>query len=840
MTVTAERTSSSESHAATAVACDHCGLPVPTALVEPTAERQFCCGGCEVAYETIRGCGLDAYYAVRDRSADTNQAAKGAGQQYNAYDTDAFLERHAGVTQNGCRSIDLRLEGVHCAACVWLVERLPTIIDGVLDARLSLGSARLRLAWDPQKTGLSQIAQTLDRLGYAPHPARDKSAQSARNHAERTRLIRMAIAGALAGNSMLLAVSLYAGAFEGIDAAHATLFRWISMGIGWLSLAWPGATFFRSAWVACRNRAASLDQPIALALGVGAVAGTVNVIAGRGEIYFDSLSVLVFLLLVGRFLQSRQQRWAAEAVGLTLSMTPDGCRVVRDGRVVEESSEGLNVGDEVVVRPGELFPADGTVLRGASSVDQALLTGESRLVPVEQGGAVYAGSQNVAATLRVSATAVGESTRVGKLVQLVEDGLAEKPPIVRFADRIGGYFVVAVSVIACANFACWATIGGLGGAIESTVALLIVACPCALGLATPLTMAVAIGRGSRQGMLIKSAAVLEKLAGVDPARPATLLLDKTGTLTTGRVTVKRYIGDESLRPWVAAIEVESNHPMARAIGDAFSDGSPSESFPIRDRTESLGFGVAGTIPRGRLLVGSPRFAESHAASIAPGMRSAIEQGHSRGHSVVVVALDEHVVGVVWLSDTIRPGAKGHLDRLRTSGWTPAILSGDADPPVQRVAAALAVPRDAAWASVTPEGKLERVHAATSNDGSRPVMMVGDGVNDAAALAAADIGVAVHGGVEASLTAADVYFTSPGISKLNDLIRLARATMRTTRRNFAISLTYNAAAVTLAAMGWVTPLVAAVIMPLSSLSVLVSAAAFSQNRGAADPSPNPES
>ncbi|MEO0529049.1 MAG: heavy metal translocating P-type ATPase [Planctomycetota bacterium] len=815
----------SETDIDTAIVCDHCGLAVPEALVDPIADHQFCCGGCEVAYETIHGCGLEAYYDFRKRTPADRQAAKGAGKRYAAYDSDAFLSRNAGTTSNGCRSIDLRLEGVHCAACVWLVERMPTIVDGVIDTRLSLGTSRARVVWDPQKARLSEIAETLDRLGYTPHPARDKSAHSARNRAERTRLIHLAIAGALAGNSMLMAVALYAGAFEGIDLQHATLFRWISMVIGWLSLTWPGATFFRSAWVACRNKAASLDQPIALALAVGAVAGTVNVVTGRGEIYFDSLSVLVFLLLVGRFLQARQQRWAEEAVGLTLSMTPDSCRVVRDDQVIEESSEGLEVGDTVEVRPGELFPADGTVLQGASSVDQSLLTGESRPVAAENGTEVFAGSQNLTATLRVSVSATGETTRVGKLVRLVEEGLADKPPIVRFADRIGGYFVVVVSVLALVNFSWWVATAGLSGAIESTVALLIVACPCALGLATPLTMAVAIGRGSKRGMLIKSAAVLEKLTDAGRKQHGILFLDKTGTLTTGRLQVEGYTGDPDLKPWIAAVEAKSNHPIAKALFEAFTGASTTDAATISDHTEQLGDGVVATIPAGKLLVGSLRFARQEQVTVPTYLQAAIDEGHRRGHSVVLAALNGRGAGVMWLSDELKPGTREQLELLTHAGWTPAILSGDAAPAVQRVAAALGIPADSAMSDSTPEQKLLRVKSATGDEQQGPAIMVGDGVNDAAALAAADVGVAVHGGVEASLTAADVYFSSPGIGKLNELMALARTTMRTARRNFAISLAYNLTAVALAAMGWVTPLVAAVIMPLSSLSVLISAVAF---------------
>lgn len=807
----------------TKLACEHCGLPVPPALLDTDAEFQFCCGGCEVAYETIRGCGLDDYYAYRDRASQGRQASSGAGKLYAAYDADAFLERHTTTTAAGFRAVDFRLEGVHCAACVWLIEKLPRVAPGVIEARLSLGSARARVVWDPAQTQLSTIAATLDRLGYTPHPARDASARTARNATERKRLVNMAIAGALAGNNMLIAVALYAGVFEGIEPQFVRLFRWLSLGIGWLSLAWPGATFFRGAWAACRARTANLDQPIALALGVGAIAGTANVLMDRGEIYFDSLSVLVFLLLVGRLLQARQQRWAEEAVGLMLSMTPDSCHVLREGELVDEPVEALAVGDTVEVRPGELFPADGEVVDGTSAIDQSLLTGESRPTPVESGDPVSAGSQNIASTLRTRVAAVGETTRVGKLIRLVEDGLAEKPPIVQFADRVAGWFVLVVVAIASANFAVWALTGSLGAAIDSTVALLIVACPCALGLATPLTMAIAIGRGSKQGMLIKSAAVLEKLSSVRAGRPGRLFVDKTGTLTTGELRVVEWIGDHELRPWIAAIEEESPHPIGRALAEAGDSPDRLDRSVIQDRVERHGFGITGATPIGQLLVGSPRFASEQGLECDDTLSKAIRDGQARRHTVVIAAIDGRVASVAWLRDSLHPETRASIDWLRQAGWRTEILSGDTPGPVQQIAAAIGLGATEAHGEVAPEEKLARIREAVG--GTAPVMMVGDGVNDAAALAAADIGVAVHGGAEASLAAADVYLTEPGVGKLAELVRLGRETMRVTRRNLVISLAYNAVAVALAACGWITPLAAALIMPLSSLSVLASAVAL---------------
>ncbi|QDU91030.1 Copper-exporting P-type ATPase A [Pirellulimonas nuda] len=810
---------------APAPVCDHCGLKVPTALFEPDAPQQFCCGGCQMAYETIRGCGLEDYYAMRDRFAQQRHAASGARRRYAAYDSEAFLAKHAVQTPNGLRAIELRLEGVHCAACVWLVERLPRVVPGVVEARLTLGASRARVVWDPQQANLSTIAAALDHLGYAPHPARDASARAVRNAAERRRLVNLAIAGALAGNNMLIAVALYAGVFEGIEPQFVRLFRWLSLAIGWLSLVWPGAVFFRGAWAGWRVRAANLDQPIALALGVGALAGTANVLLDRGEVYFDSLSTLVFLLLVGRFLQARQQRWAEEAVGLLTSMTPDTCRVVRDGLVLDESVEALTPGDAVEVRPGELFPADGRVLSGASAVDQSLLTGETLPTPVAAGDGVCAGAQNIAATLRVRVGAVGEATRVAGLVRMVEAGLAAKPPIVEFADRVAGWFVAAVAVLATLNFICWWGAAGLAPAIDTSVALLIVACPCALGLATPLTMAVAIARGSKQGMLIKSAAVLQRLAGVRPASPGVLLLDKTGTLTRGDLRLEAYSGDAALRRWVAALEAESNHPIAVALQRAFGPVDPANVQAIQDRTERHGFGVSGLAPVGTLLVGSPRYASELGVRMAPEIEAAIELGQERGHTVVVIAVEGAAAGVVWLSDRLHEEAAAGVAWLVDAGWQAQIISGDAQGPVRQAARCMGLPPSAAHGEVSPEEKLARVRAAAAGPGAPAVMMVGDGVNDAAALAAADIGVAVHGGAEASLAAADVYLTEPGVGALVELVQIGRQTMRVARRNLAISLCYNALAVTLAAAGLITPLVAALLMPASSATVLASAVGF---------------
>ena len=347
------------------VRCAHCDSAVPGGLVESGGDQQFCCAGCRAVFETLHACGLDSYYRLREAAEVAPRPAKLSESGFDSFDSPTFAELYVERRPDGSASAEFVLEGVSCAACVWLVERLPRVIDGVIEARLSLREATVRVTWDPQRLALSRIARTLDRLGYTPHPARGISGRELHQRETRRRLVHLGVAGAIMGNTMLLALALYAGDASGhMESQYRALFRWLSLGLGVVSLAWPGATFFRGAWGAIRARAINLDVPIVLALLAGGVAGVINVVAGRGEIYFDSLTVLVFLLLVGRFIQYRQQRRADDSVGLLFSLTPASCRAVRGDVVTEIPIEALAVDDIVEVRAGDLFPADGVIVAG--------------------------------------------------------------------------------------------------------------------------------------------------------------------------------------------------------------------------------------------------------------------------------------------------------------------------------------------------------------------------------------------------------------------------------------------------------------------------------------------
>ncbi len=825
------------------IACAHCAQPVPTGLLQSDSEAQFCCAGCRAVYETIHACGLDSYYRLRDSADASFKPASPSADTFAAFDSPAFAALYIIPNDSGSNSIDLVLEGVTCAACVWLVERLPRVLDGVLDARLSLRESTVRVTWDPGRAALSRIARTLSQFGYTPHPAKGRLRSDILRIDQRRRMIHLGVAGAIMGNTMLLGLALYAGLAAGMEAQYRTFFRWASGLLGVISLCWPGAIFFKSAYAALRTRTPNLDVPIALALLVGGAAGAINLILDRGEIYFDSLTVLVFLLLIGRWMQYRQQRRADAAVELLFSLTPSTCHLVDgDGGITDVPVEAVHPGDIVEVRSGELIPADGAVVLGRSAVNQALLTGESVPSEVEPGANIHAGAQNVGGILRIRVDKTGADTRVGQLMRLVERGVREKPAIVQFADRAGARFVIAVSIAAIATFAFWCRLG-IPHAIDHAVALLIVTCPCVLCLATPLTLAIAIGRLARADILVKSGAALERLA-----RGGRILLDKTGTLTEGRLRLIEWIGDDSLRAPVAAIERYSNHPIARALvseqagmkrrersdQSAVPDGVDSDHRQIpastalasedltpTDISERNDGGISARIGHHQFRIGSPNFISRH-CEIPEHLQQARRTHESAGATVIGIAVDDRCVALAVLGDRVRADSRAAVDSLTRMGYAASILSGDAAPVVRSIAEQVNIPSHRARGEVSPEQKLAAVHEPIDPPGI--TVMVGDGVNDAAALAAADVGIAVHGGAEASLAAADIYVARPGLAPLTQLFATSRHAMRVIRRNLIVSLSYNILAGGLAAAGLMTPLLAAIIMPISSATVLSLAVA----------------
>jgi Cu2+-exporting ATPase len=800
--------------APTRVPCAHCGLPAP-APADGRAES-FCCHGCQGAWELIRNWGLEEYYQLRDTPGE--DISDEPNRSWGDLDDPRLLGRSAPLAiESDSRTPLLRstlaISGIHCAACLWLIERAPERISGWHSAQVNMHRRTVDMVFDPTRIRLSEIGRWLHRIGYTVEPLAE-AADPGKDEASRQLLVDLALAGFCAANAMWIAVALYAGQFTGMAASHTQFLRIAGVGLGVAAVVFPGRVFFRSAIASLRTRTPHMDLPVAIGLLAGALASVYALLDPHAEVYFDSIASLVFFLLTGRWLQLRQQRRAGEAVEALMRLSPTVAnRVNADGSIARVAVEQLAVSDRVLVRPGDSIPVDGLVTEGESMIDRSLMTGESCPVRVTTGDAVEAGTENLQSDLTLCVTALGSDTRLAGLQQAVADAAATRTPIVQLANRIGAWFVVIVLLLALATAVVWLNIDP-SRVMGNVVALLIVACPCALALATPLAIAVSIGRLAKRHVLVRSGDCLERLS-----HPGRLFLDKTGTLTEGRMRVSHWTGDMTALQAAGKIESGIRHPIAQAITEfARSEfGSAFDTLPNPSHVEQqVGRGVKAEYNGSIYEIGSMHLRDHVNMSGKGDWAKAIDTITAEGSSPILLMQDNRCRGVFGVSDPLRPEAAEVVRWFVDQGWQVEILSGDHQPSVSRVARLLGLSEVSARGGLLPDEKLSTVQSAAGSD---PVIMVGDGVNDAAALAASDVGVAVRGGASASLAAAPVVIDGGSLRGVQALVAGARQTRHTIGRNFAISISYNIVAVGLAIAGWITPLVAAALMPTSSLTVL---------------------
>jgi Cu2+-exporting ATPase len=799
------------------VDCAHCGLPVPAARWDAAAKAQFCCDGCASVYAILNASGLEGYYEKERPRAERRRAPNPSQRRFEELDDPKFLADHCRTLASGLSTVELVLEGIHCSACVWLVERLSRVAPAVAEARFDLSRSVLRVTWDRSAASLSDVARALDSLGYRPHAAGSPRLAEEQRRADRALLLRVGLAGAAAGNVMLMALALYSGAFGGMTPEYVSLFRWGSLLITTPTVFGAGSVFFRGGLAALRTRSPHMDLPVSIGILAGYFGSVLNTVRMTGDVYFDSLCTLIFLLLIGRYLQRTHHRRSARASELLSALAPATARLVVDEGTREVLAANAPLGSVVEIQAGERIPVDGRVIAGSSAVDTSLLTGESRPEEVTIGDRVHTGTVNAAAVLRVRVESAGADTRLGRLMQAVETTQRERAPVVRLADRVAGYFVLAILGVAALTFLLWLRINP-SHALDHTVALLVVTCPCALGMATPLSVSAALRQAAQAGILFKGGEFIEELA-----RPGRFIFDKTGTLTEGRLELVAWQGDLSVQALLRSAEEHSNHPIGRAVQRAF----PANTLPcsrIRELTGGLSADVAGE----ELLAGSAATVTDLNGPLPEWAQTLVDAHASRGQTPIVVAVGGQVCAVAAFADTVRADARQSLGQLQALGFTLEVLSGDHPNVVRGIAEQLALPFERAVGGVSPEDKLARVQELR-RAGER-VFMVGDGVNDAAAMSAANVGIAVHGGAEVCLAAADVFTTRPGLGAVTRAAEGARRAVRAIRLGIALSLVYNVIGIGLAISGKLSPLVAAVLMPLSSITVVTLALRAKTFRG----------
>ncbi len=725
--------------------------------------------------------------------------------------------------------VGLMLDGLRCAGCVNRVEQALRALPGVESATVNFATHRASVGFDPGCVDDAALLACVASLGYQATAYDPDTVDRPARVAARAALIRLLVAGFLAGNVMLLSLALYFGT-DSIDEATRRALRWLVIGLSLPAVSWCAHPFWRGAWTGLRRRELTLDVPIVLGFATAFVVSIAGTLAETHHVFADSASMIVFLILLGRTLEGSARARAASAVDRFLQLAPETATRRTSSGVETVPAASLCVGDVVVVAPGQALPADGRILRGVSELDESLFSGESQPVLRGPGDAVTGGTRNTLVELEVRVTATAAGGTLARIAALLERAGTERPQVQRLADRVAGIFAPAVLFAAGATALAWLWSGAPALDVAMIAAsVLIVACPCALGLATPVAITAAIGRAARFGVLFKSGAAVERCARVEVA-----LLDKTGTLTEGRLAVAELLparagaaAARGLLAAAAAAEGASTHPIAMAIRAAAEQAAIAVA-DLTPRTIVPGQGViAGAADAAaigsQILVGSRRLLENHGLAIDPALAEAASKAAERGESLAWVARREdgraETLGVLSFCDPPRPDAEAAVARLRALGLEVALLSGDHEPAVASAAARAGI---AEWrAGVSPEDKLEAVRARRSagpRAAQRRVLMAGDGVNDAAALAAADVGIAFARGADVAIHAADVIVRAPRLGAVPDAIELARVTLRRIRENLALALLYNAIAVPLAASGVLHPLASAIAMGLSSLVV----------------------
>jgi Cu2+-exporting ATPase len=796
--------------------CFHCGLPtepgfhgVEEVLGQP---RRFCCSGCQAVARSIVAAGLESYYEHRREKAVTADVVPEIVRKLGFYDHPdvqrSFVRETAEI-----REASLLLENIRCAACLWLNERVLRGLDGVIDVELDYASHHARVRWDPARIKLSEILQSILNIGYVAHPY-DPTRREELNALQRQRSTeRLLFAGIIGMAVMNFAIAGYVMGYSdetGEIGLWVLIGRWTSLFATAVLLAYPGQEFFVGAWRDLRNRRLGMDVPIALGLGIAFVGSVYTTITQAGEVYYDSIAMFIFLVLLARRIELRGRVRATDALDRVGKVLPRTARRITDDTEEELLVTSLQPGDRVRVKPGEIVPADGQLVVGISTFDESLLTGEPLPVRHAEGETVIGGSCNIDQSVVVRVESSSQDSTVAEIHRLLTNGMRDAPRYAIIAQQAAGWFVAAVLLIAMATAATWLWLDP-ANALPNTVAVLIVTCPCAFALATPVAAAIAVGRLADSGMLTVRSDALERLAECD-----IVAFDKTGTLTDGDLTLVATatfggLDEQGALAVASALEQGSEHPIGRALRAA----SPSPTCTAEALQNHVGQGIEGVVDGTRWRIGKPVFARALADS-AGAARSLVDGSQN----MQVVLLNKDGDGALFtLRDRRRDGAETITTTLRAQGVSMvALLSGDQAGSVNGFARDLGF--DLVAGDMTPADKLAWIRGRQS-EGHR-VAMVGDGINDAPTLAAADVSISFAHATDLAQVNSGLLVLGSGLDIIGDTRRLAIRTRRIIRQNLGWAASYNFLAVPAAAAGMIAPWGAAIGMSLSSLLVVVNA------------------
>lgn len=758
-------------------------------------ELHFCCKGCQGIYHLLRSEGLDSFY---DKLGGTKlQPPKEIVDQSSRLDLESFKKKYMRTTPEGFSQISLIIEGIHCVACVWLNEKILSKTDGIIEAAINFTNNKALIVFDENKIKLSSIIDKIRSIGYNAYPYDARLQEESANRARKSYYFKMIVGVFGTMNIMWIAIALWAGYFGEIAQDHKNILHLAEFILATPVLSYSGSVFFKGAYYAVKNRMATMDTLVATGATLTYLYSIWAALTGAGEVYFDSVTMIITFVLAGKFLETLSKKEAVDTLDRLSSMLPTETIVIRDGEKCGVELEEVAVGETIELCAGDFIALDGVLSSENATVDESNLTGEAMPVEKKEGDKLLSGTINTGGAVRYTVTQDFEHSNFKQILRLLEESLQHKPKLQTLANSLSRYFSATILLLAAATFGGWYMIGhGFETALVTAVSVIVIACPCALALATPIATLVGLGVAAKNGIVVKAGGALELLAKADVA-----LLDKTGTLTVGRpqvVNVTRY--EEFDERLVLSLCQASKHPVAKGVAEHLRQIAPLE---IRVQ-EIAAMGLVGEIDGHRIIGGSPTLLEKEGVQVE--FRSEA--------TLFCVAQNGRLSAVYELQDTLKPNAAQTIEALKAAGLRVVMLTGDRDEAATNIARQAGI--NEVRSRLTPSDKLSFVERLQKE--GHVVLMVGDGINDAPALAVADVAIAMGGGADVSMHASDIALLHGSLDSLAAAVRIAKKTFATIRQNIALSIGYNALTIPLAMSGFIIPLFAALSMSASSLLV----------------------
>jgi Cu+-exporting ATPase len=761
----------------------------------------FCCKGCQGVYHLLNSEGLGTFY---DKLGDTKlQPATQISEELGKFDLEGFKNKYIKTDGEGLAEIHLIIEGIHCSACVWLNEKVLHKTDGVLEASINYTNNKAKVVWDPEEVKLSKIIETIRSIGYNAYPY-DPSLQEER--ATKTRKdyysrILVAVFGTM--NIMWLAIAHYAGYFTGMEQRFKDILNVAEFILATPVLFYSGWIFFRGAYYGFKNRIVNMDTLVASGALSAYIYSIYAMVTQKGEVYFDSVVMIITFVLVGKYLEVLSKKHAVDTLDGLMGSTPTEVTTLKEGIKSLVSIEHIQIGDIIELKPGEKVVIDGIVTSGEGSFDESSLTGENEPLYKQNSDAILSGSICLDSVIHYRASKDVSTSLLTSIVNLLEESISKKPHIEQLANTISGYFSNIILLIALLTLAGWYFWNGsFETALIVAISVIVIACPCALGLATPMATLVGISIAAKRGILFKEATFLETMA-----KSKVLALDKTGTITEGKPSVVKAELFEDFDPsLLLALVSTSNHPVSKGIASYLKEKSdPEEHFTLENIKSIEAKGIKASYKGKNLLGGNVDLLRTEGFEI----------DEKSGNSLFFFAADNKLMARFELTDTIREGAKEAIEQIEALGIKVVMLTGDHEQSAYKVADKVGIKE--VHAKLLPQDKAALIDEFQSK--GEVVVMVGDGINDAIALAQSNIAIAMGRGADVAISVSDVVLLDEKPQSILEAYKISQRTFRAVKENLGFSLLYNTVAVPLAVAGFVNPLIAALSMSLSSLVVV---------------------